>query len=121
MDKVLIIDDDQKNIFALTATLKARSYEVVSALSAEDGLRMLASSSGIGLVLLDMMMPDVDGYEMLSRIRENESFRKIPVLSVTAQAMQGDREKCLAAGADDYISKPINVDRLFTLIDQYLK
>ena len=120
MEKVLIIDDDQKNIFALTAMLKSKGYETVSAPGAEEGLKILSSSSGIGIVLLDMMMPDVDGYEMLSRIRSSEELEGLPVIAVTAQAMAGDREKCLAAGADDYVSKPIDVDRLVALLTHYL-
>ncbi len=120
MNKILIIDDDQKNIFALNATLRSRGYETISAMSADEGLQMLNSPSGIGIVLLDMMMPDVDGYEMLSRIRRNESIRSTPVIAVTAQAMAGDREKCLAAGADDYVSKPIDIDRLVGLLSAYI-
>ena len=121
MDKVLIIDDDQKNIFALTAMLRSKGYNTVSALGADEGLQLLQQSSGIGIVLLDMMMPDVDGYEMLSRIRNHDSLSAMPVISVTAQAMPGDREKCLAAGADEYVSKPIDVDRLIQLLNEHLK
>jgi len=119
MKKILVIDDDHKNIFALTAILRSRGFEVLSALSAGEGLSMMSKGSGIGIVLLDMMMPDVDGYEMLSRIRGNEELRSMPVIAVTAQAMTGDRERCLAAGADDYVSKPIDVDRLMKLLNQY--
>ena len=100
MDKILIIDDDHKNIFALTAMLRSRGYSTVSALSAEEGLDLLDTSSGIRIVLLDMMMPEVDGYEMLRRIRKSETYWNLPVVSVTAQAMPGDKEKCIAAGAD---------------------
>jgi two-component system, cell cycle response regulator DivK len=121
MDKILIIDDDHKNIFALTAMLRSRGYSTVSALSAEEGLDLLDTSSGIRIVLLDMMMPEVDGYEMLRRIRKSETYWNLPVVSVTAQAMPGDKEKCIAAGADEYVAKPIDVDRLITLLDQYLK
>lgn len=120
MDEVLIIDDDQKNIFALAATLRAKGWKVRSAGSAEEGMKMLSSNAAIGVILLDMMMPEIDGYETISLIRNNEKLRDIPVISVTAQAMTGDKEKCLAAGADDYVSKPIDVDRLFDLLNKYI-
>lgn len=120
MDEVLIIDDDQKNIFALAATLRAKGWKVRSAGSAEEGMKMLSSNAEIGVILLDMMMPEIDGYETISLIRNNEKLRDIPVISVTAQAMTGDKEKCLAAGADDYVSKPIDVDRLFDLLNKYI-
>lgn len=117
---MLIIDDDQKNIFALAATLRAKGWKVRSAGSAEEGMKMLSSNAAIGVILLDMMMPEIDGYETISLIRNNEKLRDIPVISVTAQAMTGDKEKCLAAGADDYVSKPIDVDRLFDLLNKYI-
>lgn len=116
----MIIDDDQKNIFALTAVLRARGYTTVSALSAEVGLDLLDTSSGIRIVLLDMMMPDIDGYEMLSRIRKSEVHWNLPVIAVTAQAMAGDKEKCISAGADEYVSKPVDIDRLVGLLNKYL-
>lgn len=120
MDEVLIIDDDQKNIFALAATLRAKGWKVNFAGSAKEGMRMLSSNTAIGVVLLDMMMPGIDGYETISLIRNHEKLKNIPVISVTAQAMTGDKEKCLAAGADDYVSKPIDVDRLFDLLNKYI-
>ena len=116
MNSVLIIDDDPKNIFALKATLVARGYEIYSAQSAGEGFNLLEEQTGIGIVLLDMMMPEVDGYEFLHQLRRSDRFGKLPVIALTAQAMTGDREKCLAAGADDYISKPVNVDRLLQIL-----
>lgn len=115
--KVLIIDDDARNIFALSATLKSRSYECVSCLSATEALEILKNHNDISIVLIDMMMPDIDGYEAISLIRELPNYQKIPIIAVTAQAMKGDREKCLAAGADEYISKPINVDMLILALN----
>jgi len=114
--KILIVDDDARNIFALSAVLRARSFECVSCLSAEEALKMLKSDEKIDCVLIDMMMPDMDGYEAIPLIKQIPSRRKTPVISVTAQAMVGDREKCLEAGADGYISKPVNVDRLLELL-----
>jgi two-component system, cell cycle response regulator DivK len=120
MNKVLIIDDDNKNIFALTATLRAKQYETLSALSAKDGIKLLAHDPGIRVVLMDMMMPDMDGYEAIHVIKSDVNYKHLPVIAVTAQAMAGDKEKCLAAGADHYISKPIDVDHLLLILDKYV-
>lgn len=116
---VLIIDDDNRNIFALKAVLKAKGFECLTATGGTEGLKQLANPNNIGVVLLDMMMPDMDGYETISKIRQGNS-KAIPVISVTAQAMVGDKEKCLEAGANAYISKPIDVDRLIVLLNHYL-
>ncbi len=116
--KILIIDDDSRNIFALHAVLKAKGFDCVTATSADEGLKRLAEEN-IAMILLDMMMPDMDGYETISVIR-NGPYSKVPVVSVTAQAMMGDRERSLEAGADDYISKPIDVDRLLEIICKYV-
>ena len=111
--QILIIDDDSRNIYALKATLQANGYETVAALGAEEGLHFLTTNSGnISAILLDMMMPGMDGYQALSQIRSSVNGATIPVIAVTAQAMKGDREKCIAAGANDYIAKPIDVDIL---------
>lgn len=115
--RVLIVDDDSRNIFALTATLKARLYECLSCLSAEEALQMLNSDEAIDVVLIDMMMPQMDGYEAIPLIKQIPHRAGTPVISVTAQAMVGDREKCLQAGADGYISKPVDVDKLLQLLN----
>lgn len=119
MPKVLIIDDDARNIFALVATLKARKYDCISAGSAQQGLAFLNNEKDVDIVLIDMMMPDMDGYEAIPAIRKISKRAELPIISVTAQAMMGDREKCLAAGADDYISKPIDVDKLMSVLEKY--
>ena len=116
--KILIIDDDSKNIFALSAVLTAKKYECVSAQSAREGLDILQAQPEIGVVLMDMMMPEMDGYEAISVMKNAGNLMQIPVIAVTAQAMTGDREKCLAAGADGYISKPVNVDELLQVLKQ---
>jgi CheY-like chemotaxis protein len=116
---VLIIDDDSRNIFALKAVLKSKGFDVQSASSADEGLQMLRRHKGIKIVLLDMMMPDMDGYETLGVIRSDEKLSNITVFAVTAQAMMGDREKCLEAGANEYVSKPIDVDLLLDLLKNY--
>lgn len=118
--KILIVDDEPKNIFALLAVLKSRQYACITASSAEEGIKLLHTDPEIGLVLMDMMMPDMDGYEAIGNIKKDESIASLPVIAVTAQAMVGDREKCLAAGADAYISKPINVDSLIVLLNKFL-
>mgnify|MGYP003564260523 FL=1 len=116
--RVLIVDDDPRNIFALSATLRAKSFDCISCTSAEDALRILKSEEIIDAVLIDMMMPEMDGYEAIPLIKKIESRKGTPVISVTAQAMVGDREKCLLAGADDYISKPIDVDKLLQVLSK---
>lgn len=117
--RILIIDDDSRNIFALTAVLRSKGFDVKSAFSAGDGLEMLRSNKGIKIVLLDMMMPDMDGYEALRVIRSDNEISAATVFAVTAQAMMGDREKCLEAGANEYVSKPIDVDLLLELLNRY--
>ena len=116
---ILLIDDDSRNIFALSAVLRAKGYSVVTATSAKEGIAIMAKDKGIKVVLLDMMMPEMDGYEALKQIKGNESLRHFPVFAVTAQAMVGDRERCLQAGADEYLSKPIDVDQLLQLLALY--
>ncbi|MGC3943540.1 MAG: response regulator [Chryseolinea sp.] len=120
VNTVLIIDDDQRNIFALKAVLKSRSVNAVCAGSAAEGLALLNSDPAIRLVLIDMMMPDMDGYEAIREIRRG-GRSSLPVVAVTAQAMTGDRDKCLAAGADAYLSKPIDVDQLMELVNRMFK
>lgn len=118
-DKVLIIDDDSRNIFALKAVLTAKKYTCVAASSAIEGLNIIKQNNDVAVVLLDMMMPDMDGYETMAKMKEEEHLKEIPVIAVTAQAMVGDKERCLAAGAIGYISKPVNVDKLVTLLEKY--
>lgn len=115
-NKVLIIDDDERNTFALSAVLKSKGYSCLTVTDGEKGLELLRNNNQIGIVLMDMMMPEIDGYETLKRIRQNK-INHIPIVAVTAQAMIGDREKCLAAGADDYISKPVDVDKLLHILE----
>jgi len=121
MDKnkiILIIDDDQNNIFALKLALKSRGFQAIGCLSAEEGLAQLRDHGGIGVVLMDMMMPEIDGYEATQLIRKTKNACELPIIAVTAQAMTGDREKCLAAGANGYISKPIDIELLVQLIGE---
>lgn len=115
--KILIVDDDPRNIFALKLTLKARGYAVESCTMAQDALEVLKSSSSY-IVLMDMMMPGIDGYEAVRMIRNTPEIKHIPVIAVTAQAMPEDRQKCMEAGADDYVSKPIDIDLLIVAIEK---
>jgi CheY-like chemotaxis protein len=117
--KLLIIDDDSRNIFALAAVLKTRGYTCETAVTAAEGIQKMNRDKDFRVVLMDMMMPDMDGYEAIEAIRQTEGLKEIPVIAVTAQAMVGDKERCLEAGANDYISKPIDVDRLMQLLEKY--
>jgi CheY-like chemotaxis protein len=119
-NKILIVDDDARNIFALSAVLKAKGYSCIASPGSLEALTLLSSNHDVGIILLDMMMPEMDGYEMLAALRGG-SNADLPVIAVTAQAMMGDREKCLAAGADDYLSKPVDVDKLMDILNRYVK
>jgi len=114
--KVLIVDDDVRNIFALTGALEQHGVTVLNAENGKDGLEALKKNPGINAVLMDIMMPELDGYDTIRIIRGLEDFRNLPIVAVTAKAMKGDREKCIEAGASDYISKPVNVEQLVTLL-----
>jgi len=116
--RLLIIDDDPRNIFALVNTLRARSFDCLSCLSAEEALRLLSTDEIIDAVLIDMMMPEMDGYDAIPIIKAIPSRRFTYVVAVTAQAMPGDKEKCLEAGADAYISKPVDVDKLLLILSE---
>ena len=113
---ILIIDDDARNIFALSAVLKAKGFTCLSALSGREGLEMLEHNNNIRLVLLDIMMPEMDGYETTQRIRREHKNSTLPIIAVTAKAMKGDRQKCIEAGASDYITKPLKMDQLLSLM-----
>jgi len=118
---VLIIDDDLRNTFALSAVLRAKGYDVIAANNMVEAFAVLEKRSNeVGIILLDMMMPGMDGYEAIPVLKSGESSRHIPVVAVTAQAMGGDREKCIAAGADDYVAKPVNIGQLLKILDEYI-
>lgn len=115
---ILIIDDDNRNIFALSAILKAKGFATVSATGMKEAFEKLGDGKSIAFILLDMMMPEMDGYEAIPKLKAVPQYQHIPIIAVTAQAMPGDREKCLAAGADDYISKPVDIDKLVELLNR---
>jgi CheY-like chemotaxis protein len=114
--KVLIIDDDVRNIFSLTSALEQHGMEAVFAENGREGIENLKSTPGIDVVLVDIMMPEMDGYETMRAIRGMPRFRDLPLIAVTAKAMKGDREKCLAAGATDYVAKPVDIDQLLAVL-----
>ncbi len=117
---VLLVDDDVRNIFSLTKTLENLKMKVLTAIDGNEALMMLHENPRIDVVLLDMMMPQMDGYETASRIRKNVQWKNLPVIAVTAKAMTGDREKCIKAGASDYITKPVDIDQLLSLMRVWL-
>jgi CheY-like chemotaxis protein len=118
--KVLVVDDDARNIFALTSVLENQEMEVMSATNGRQAIDILQSTSDVDMVLMDIMMPEMDGYETMREIRHVPRFRTLPILALTAKAMKGDREKCLDAGASDYIAKPVNTDQLVSLMRVWL-
>ncbi len=118
--KVLVVDDDVRNIFALNSVLERHKMEVVSATNGRTAIDLLEKSDDIALVLMDVMMPEMDGYETMRRIRSRPQFRMLPIIALTAKAMKGDREKCLEAGASDYVAKPVNTEQLLSLVRMWL-
>jgi len=118
---VLLVDDDSRNIFALSSVLERRGMEVLTASTGSEALAVLESrSNDVAIVLMDIMMPGMDGYETVQAIREKPGFRRLPILALTAKAMKGDREKCLEAGASDYLAKPVNVEQLLSALRMWL-
>ncbi len=118
--KVLVVDDDARNIFALTSLLENQEMDVISATDGRTAIDLIRQTPELSLVLMDIMMPEMDGYETMREIRSVPEFRTLPILALTAKAMKGDREKCLDAGASDYISKPVNTDQLLSLMRVWL-
>ena len=118
--KILIVDDDVRNIFALTSALESYDMNVLHAENGRDALKTLEENPDIDAVLMDIMMPEMDGYETTKAVREMGQFAKLPIIALTAKAMKTDREKCIQAGASDYISKPLDVDQLLSLLRVWL-
>jgi len=118
--KVLIVDDDARNIFALTTMLENQEMDVVSATNGRQAIELIQSKPDMDVVLMDIMMPEMDGYQTMREIRKDPQFGALPILALTAKAMKGDREKCLEAGASDYIAKPVNTDELLSLLRVWL-
>jgi CheY-like chemotaxis protein len=118
--KVLVVDDDVRNIFALSSVLERRGMTVLTAGTGREAIAMLDSTPDLAIVLMDIMMPEMDGYETMQVIRRNPSLRRLPIIALTAKAMKGDREKCLEAGASDYLAKPVNIEQLLSALRMWL-
>jgi len=118
--KVLIVDDDVRNIFALSSVLERRGMTVLTAGTGREAINILESTPDLEMVLMDIMMPEMDGYETMQVIRQNPAFRRLPIIALTAKAMKGDREKCLEAGASEYLAKPVNTEQLLSALRMWL-
>jgi CheY-like chemotaxis protein len=117
---VLVVDDDVRNIFALSSALERRGMTVLTASTGREALATLDTTTDVAIVLMDVMMPEMDGYETMREVRKNPAFRRLPIVALTARAMKGDREKCLEAGASDYLAKPVNTEQLLSVLRAWL-
>jgi CheY-like chemotaxis protein/HAMP domain-containing protein/GAF domain-containing protein len=117
---VLVVDDDVRNIFALSSVLERRGMKVLSASTGQEAVAMIEGREDVAIVLMDIMMPEMDGYETMQVIRKNPAYRRLPIIALTAKAMKGDREKCLEAGASDYLAKPVNTEQLLSALRMWL-
>jgi CheY-like chemotaxis protein len=117
---VLLVDDDARNIFALSSVLERRGMRVLTATTGKEAIKLIESKNDIAIVLMDIMMPEMDGYQTMEQIRKNADFRRLPIIALTAKAMKGDREKCLDAGASDYLAKPVNTEQLLSALRSWL-
>ena len=117
---VLLVDDDMRNIYAISGILESEGLRVIVANNGKECLDKLAQHKDIDLVLMDIMMPEMDGYAAMQEIRNKDKYKNLPIIALTAKAMTGDREKCIQAGATDYVAKPVNVDQLLSLMKVHL-
>ena len=117
---VLVVDDDVRNIFALSSVLERRGMKVLTASTGKEAVTIIESTPDVAVVLMDLMMPDMDGYQTIRSIRESPSRRRLPIVALTAKAMKGDRERCLEAGASDYLAKPVNTEQLLSALRIWL-
>jgi CheY-like chemotaxis protein len=118
--KVLVVDDDVRNIFALSSVLERRGMTVLTAGTGREAIAILEATPDMAIVLMDIMMPEMDGYETMQVMRQNGLFRRLPIIALTAKAMKGDREKCLEAGASEYLAKPVNTEQLLSALRIWL-
>jgi hypothetical protein len=118
--KVLVVDDDIRNIFAMTSLLEHQQMQVLSAESGRDAIDTLKKTTDVDIVLMDIMMPEMDGYDTMKSIRGQNNFKSLPIIALTAKAMKGDREKCIESGASDYITKPVDTEQLLALMRMWL-
>jgi CheY-like chemotaxis protein len=117
---VLIVDDDIRNIFALTSVLESHHMTVLAAENGKDGIERLLATAGVDIVLMDIMMPEMDGFDTMRAIRKIPAFRELPIVAVTAKAMKGDRERCIEAGAWDYLAKPVDTEEMLGVFRTWL-
>jgi len=117
---VLLVDDDARNIFALSSVLERRGMRVLTATTGKEAIGILQAGADVTIVLMDIMMPEMDGYQTMQEIRKNATLRRLPIIALTAKAMKGDREKCIAAGASDYLAKPVNTEQLLAALRMWL-
>jgi CheY-like chemotaxis protein len=118
--KILVVDDDMRNVFSIKKVLEDKGIEIVIGKNGKEGLTCLNNNPDIHLVLMDIMMPEMDGYTAIGEIRKQDRFKKLPIIALTAKAMKGDRSKCIEAGANDYLAKPFDIDRLFSMLRVWL-
>lgn len=118
--KILIVDDDMRNMFALSKVLSQKGFHLYKAENGLKALELLKKESDVDLILMDIMMPEMDGYETIMRIRSKEKYFNTPIIALTAKAMRKDYEKCIAVGASDYLPKPVDLDRLFSMLRVWL-
>jgi CheY-like chemotaxis protein len=118
--KILLVDDDVRNIFALSSVLGEKDMQIIIAENGKEALEKLDHEQDFDLVLMDIMMPEMDGYEAMQQIRKKSSFKNLPIIALTAKAMKGDRQKCIEAGASDYLSKPVDIEKLLSLMQVWL-
>jgi CheY-like chemotaxis protein/two-component sensor histidine kinase len=117
---VLLVDDDPRNIFALSSALERRGMQVLTATTGAEAITLVEETPSLAIVLMDIMMPEMDGYQTIEKIRQNRAYRRLPIIALTAKAMKGDREKCLQAGASDYLAKPVNTEQLLSALRMWL-
>ena len=117
---VLLVDDDARNIFALSSVLERRGMNVLTATTGSEAIELIEKTPALAIVLMDIMMPEMDGYQTMEKIRQNRAYRRLPIIALTAKAMKGDREKCLEAGASDYLAKPVNTEQLLSALRMWL-
>ncbi|MFZ0338507.1 MAG: response regulator [Terracidiphilus sp.] len=118
--KVLVVDDDVRNIFAVSTVLERRGMKVLSAGTGREAIATIESTPDLAIVLMDIMMPEMDGYQTMQVIRQNPALRRLPIIALTAKAMKGDRERCLEAGASEYLAKPVNTEQLLSALRMWL-
>ena len=118
--KILIVEDDHRNVVSLSFLLEERDIKILTAQNGKEALGVMKNNPDINLVLMDIMMPEMDGYQTMTEIRKQQQYKDLPIIAITAKAMKEDRQKCFDAGANDYLSKPIDVDQLLSKLENWL-